>query len=69
MKTKQTKYVLGFLFTLNKVNVMLIEKDHLDWQKGKLNGVGGHIGEGESLMEAMCREESGDYKISGGIGC
>lgn len=37
------EYVLGFRFDKNKENVVLIEKLKPDWQKGKLNGVGGKI--------------------------
>lgn len=50
------KYVLGFMFSLNKSQVLLIEKNHPDWQKGKLNGIGGTIEEGEQENYAMVRE-------------
>ena len=56
------KYVVGFL--LNGDEVCLIEKTHPDWQKGKLNGVGGHIEKDEVPAGAMCREfaeEAGVY--------
>jgi len=52
----KTEYTLGFVFSANKVNVMLIEKQKPDWQKGKLNGIGGHIEKGETPLEAMIRE-------------
>lgn len=50
------KYVLGFLFNLKRNHVLLIEKLKPDWQKGKLNGIGGKIEEGEFPHEAMRRE-------------
>lgn len=51
-----TKYVLGFAFSEQRGQVLLISKTHPKWQYGKLNGVGGHIEEGESPKEAMVRE-------------
>lgn len=55
-----TKYVLGFLYQDD--GVWLIRKNRPEWQKGKLNGIGGKIEEGESEFDAMrreCREEAG----------
>ena len=49
-------YVLGFAFDTNAENVALIEKQRPDWQKGLLNGIGGHIEAFESPLEAMIRE-------------
>jgi len=37
------EYVLGFAFTKDKSEIILIEKQKPDWQKGKLNGVGGKV--------------------------
>ena len=53
-----TKYVLGFAFSEDLSKVLLIRKDHPEWQKGKLNGVGGKINskEFEHHIEAMVRE-------------
>lgn len=48
------KYVLGFART--KAGVLLILKTHPDFQKGKFNGVGGKIEEGETPLQAMIRE-------------
>lgn len=50
------KYVLGFMFSPDKKQLLLIEKSHPDWQKGKLNGIGGKIRDGESSLDAMVRE-------------
>lgn len=51
-----TDYVLGFLFTKDLNNVVLIEKQKPDWQKGLWNGVGGKVEDGESSDKAMQRE-------------
>ena len=37
------KMVAGFAFSETNKLVILIEKNRPDWQKGKLNAVGGHI--------------------------
>lgn len=50
------EYVLGFCFNREKNRVVLMEKNRPDWQKGKLNGVGGKKELGETPIEAMCRE-------------
>lgn len=50
------RYVAGFLFSEDFERVALIKKNRPDWQKGKLNGIGGHIEEPESPIEAMTRE-------------
>jgi len=50
------KYVVGFLFSKDIKNVLLIEKTKPDWQKGSLNGVGGKVEEGETPLDAMIRE-------------
>lgn len=53
---KKTIYVCGFLFDLSRQEVALIKKTRPDWQKGLLNGIGGHVNDGEELHEAMERE-------------
>jgi len=53
-----TPYVLGYAF-YNKEDglyVALIEKTRPDWQKGKLNGIGGKIELNENPLDAMRRE-------------
>jgi 8-oxo-dGTP diphosphatase len=61
----RTQYVVGFLFKEIEVkfffmtvmeNVALIEKNRPAWQKGKYNGIGGHIEKGETPAQAMKRE-------------
>lgn len=49
-----TRYVAGFAF--DGKMVALIEKQRPLWQKGLLNGIGGHIEEGEEPIDAMVRE-------------
>lgn len=55
-KYSMQEYVVGFAFEDTYNKVILIEKNRPDWQKGKYNGVGGHIEEGETPIEAMVRE-------------
>lgn len=52
----KTHYVLGFAFD-NHDNVVLIEKTKPEWQRGKLNGVGGAVeNHDKSAAHAMARE-------------
>ena len=57
-----TRYVAGLLFgnirsrIAANVEVLLIRKSHPSWMKGKLNGIGGHIEQGELAEYAMNRE-------------
>lgn len=55
-KSNVTEYVVGFYFDRTFQQVVLIWKNKPDWQKGKLNGVGGKIEHGESPVDAMIRE-------------
>lgn len=51
--------VVGFCFTkvhFDRWGVVLIRKNKPDWQKGKLNGVGGKVEIGENPEDAMARE-------------
>lgn len=50
------KYVVGFMFAPNGRDVVLIQKNRPEWQKDKLNGVGGKIEPGETPEAAMVRE-------------
>jgi len=53
----EKQYVLGFCFSRDKEEVVLIRKNRPEWQKGKLNGVGGKIEpEDASPLHAMVRE-------------
>jgi 8-oxo-dGTP diphosphatase len=49
-------YVLGFVFNNDKSEVALMRKTKPEWQKGRLNGIGGKIESGETPIEAMHRE-------------
>lgn len=51
-----TRYTLGFLFNEDLDCILLMHKLRPFWQAGKLNGVGGHIEEGETPRECMARE-------------
>lgn len=48
--------VCGMLITADLKRVALILKNRPGWQKGRLNGIGGHIESGETPMMAMIRE-------------
>lgn len=50
------RYVVGFLVDFTGETVVLIDKNRPKWQRGRLNGIGGHIEQGESPAEAMRRE-------------
>jgi 8-oxo-dGTP diphosphatase len=49
-------YTVGFLFNTDGDRVALIRKLRPEWQKGLLNGIGGHVESGETRLEAMHRE-------------
>ncbi|WP_272687347.1 NUDIX domain-containing protein [Providencia sp. PROV149] len=49
-------YVTGFMYSPDATQVVLIKKCQPEWQKGKFNGVGGKIHQGETPEEAMRRE-------------
>ena len=49
-------YVAGFMFSLDAKSVALIKKNRPAWQKGRLNGIGGHVENGETPHAAMARE-------------
>lgn len=49
-------YVVGFLFTTDMNKVLLIEKKRPDWQRGKLNGIGGKVETSEDFQTALARE-------------
>lgn len=59
-----TKYVAGFLFSPDLENVVLIEKQKPDWQKGKYNAIGGKIEKGETPEQAMIREFEEETSLS-----
>ncbi len=49
-------YVVGFYFSPTFTEVALIQKNRPDWQRGRLNGIGGHIEDNETPDAAMRRE-------------
>ncbi len=57
-----THYCLGFYFNPEGTKVVLIEKIKPDWQKGKINGIGGKL-EGDELP-IVWRTESETYGTS-----
>lgn len=53
---QKTLYSLAFIFTPSFQKVLLVTKNRPNWQKGKLNGIGGHIEKNESAIQAVTRE-------------
>lgn len=49
-------YAIGFIFMQDVKQVLLIQKRRPEWQKGKFNGIGGHIEEGETPLDCIVRE-------------
>ncbi|MBN9214705.1 MAG: NUDIX domain-containing protein [Microbacterium sp.] len=49
-------YVAGFLIDPTARTVALVRKRKPEWQRGKLNGIGGKVELGETPHEAMQRE-------------
>lgn len=58
------EYVLGFLFNNSHRKVCLIRKKRPDWQKDKLNGIGGKLEPWELPSEAMSREFKEETSVS-----
>jgi len=54
--------VVGFAINNNKV--LLINKLKPEWQKGKLNGIGGKIEKNENPIDAMIREFEEEAGVS-----
>lgn len=50
------KYCLGLYFDSKFKNVLMLKKARPNWQKGKLNFLGGHVEKNESPYDAMVRE-------------
>ncbi len=57
------KYCLGFVFNDEESRVLLLRKEKPEWQKGFLNGIGGHVEEGETFYDAMIREGIEEAKL------
>jgi 8-oxo-dGTP pyrophosphatase MutT (NUDIX family) len=56
VRVDKVEMVVGFLFTVDRKDVVLIRKTKPEWQKGFLNGVGGKVEPGEVPEQAMQRE-------------
>lgn len=50
--TAGSRQVLGFVFD-SACRFWLVRKRDPEWQKGRLNGIGGKVSEGETSLEAM----------------
>lgn len=67
MEVVKKKFVIGFIFNEDRTKVVLIEKKKDDWQKNRLNGLGGKIEENETDLEAMIREAKEESGIDIGV--
>jgi 8-oxo-dGTP pyrophosphatase MutT (NUDIX family) len=56
MLKDMVRYVVGLMFSEDSKMVLMIEKQRPEWQKGFLNGVGGHVEPGEELIDRMIEE-------------
>lgn len=54
--SRSKNYVVGFLFSTDRTQLALVQKEKPDWQKGRWNGIGGKIEEGENPIDCMTRE-------------
>ena len=50
------QYTLGFIFDMPLYNVLLIRKERPDWQRGRLNGIGGKVELNERSERCIVRE-------------
>lgn len=51
-----TEYVLCYVRDLQRKNTLFIEKQHPEWQRGRINLPGGKIESGETPQQAAVRE-------------
>lgn len=58
------QFTLGFVFNAKKDKVLLMHKNRPDWQRGRLNGIGGRIEEGETSIACMVREAEEETTLS-----
>lgn len=57
------RYTLGFLFNQTLTKVLLIHKLKPDWQKGKINGLGGKFEQDEDAFTCIAREVEEESSI------
>lgn len=57
------EFVVGFAFSDDRGQVLLIKKQKPTWQSGRLNGVGGKVEAGEEPQQAMIREFAEETKL------
>lgn len=50
------QYVVGFAIDYGMQRLALIRKNRPEWQRGLLNGIGGHVEPGEAPRPAVVRE-------------
>ncbi len=58
------KYTLGFVFNSDCTRVLLVHKQRPEWQKGRANGIGGKLDQGESPEACISRETLEESRLS-----
>lgn len=56
MNSTTQKYTVGIIFNNDYTKVLLVHKQRPEWQKGKVNFVGGKYEAGETAQECITRE-------------
>ena len=56
MNYQEQKYTVSFIFNSNYSKVLLVHKLSPEWQKGRVNGVGGKYEQGETAAQCVARE-------------
>ena len=59
-----TGYTVGFIFNSDLTQVALVTKTHPEWQRGRVNGIGGKIEKGESSTACIAREVQEESGLS-----
>jgi len=55
-RSRNPQYTPGFIFDSDLNKVLLVHKQKPDWQKGKINGIGGKYEGSETPEECIARE-------------
>lgn len=59
-----TTHTVGFVFSKDQAQVLLMLKNRPPWQKGKYNGPGGKVEAGETAIQCVAREVFEETNIS-----
>ena len=59
----EQRYTVGFIFDKTLTKVLLVHKERPEWQKGRVNGIGGKYEAGESAEDCISRETFEEAKL------